>query len=71
MEELAILDQVAYVRFASVYTNFTEPKDFEDFVNFCKESNLLITMGIQICVIKLLSNIRIVFRLILLKNSAL
>ena len=46
-------------------------KDFEDFVNFCKESNLLITMGIQICVIKLLSNIRIVFRLILLKNSAL
>ena len=32
MEELSILDQVAYVRFASVYTNFTEAKDFEDFV---------------------------------------
>ena len=31
-------------------------KDFEDFVNFCKESNLLMNMGIQICVIKLLSN---------------
>ena len=32
MEELSILDQVAYVRFASVYTNFKEAKDFEDFV---------------------------------------
>ena len=29
MESLANLDQVAYVRFASVYKNFREPKDFE------------------------------------------
>jgi len=26
------LDKVAYVRFASVYRNFREAKDFEDFV---------------------------------------
>ncbi len=32
MEHLAELDQVAYVRFASVYKNFREAKDFEDFV---------------------------------------
>jgi transcriptional repressor NrdR len=32
MEALANLDQVAYVRFASVYRNFREAKDFEDFV---------------------------------------
>jgi transcriptional repressor NrdR len=32
MEALASLDQVAYVRFASVYRNFREAKDFEDFV---------------------------------------
>ena len=32
MEALATLDQVAYVRFASVYRNFREAKDFEDFV---------------------------------------
>ncbi len=31
MEALANLDQVAYVRFASVYRNFREAKDFEDF----------------------------------------
>ena len=29
MDELRDLDQVAYVRFASVYRNFREPKDFE------------------------------------------
>ena len=29
METLATLDQVAYVRFASVYRNFCEAKDFE------------------------------------------
>ena len=29
MEELKHLDDVAYVRFASVYRNFREPKDFE------------------------------------------
>ena len=32
MEALATLDQVAYVRFASVYRNFREAKDFEDFI---------------------------------------
>lgn len=32
MEHLAELDPVAYVRFASVYRNFREAKDFEDFV---------------------------------------
>jgi len=32
MEVLRELDQVAYVRFASVYRNFREAKDFEDFV---------------------------------------
>jgi transcriptional repressor NrdR len=29
MEELKQIDDVAYVRFASVYRNFREPKDFE------------------------------------------
>jgi transcriptional repressor NrdR len=29
MEHLRGLDDVAYVRFASVYRNFREPKDFE------------------------------------------
>jgi transcriptional repressor NrdR len=32
MEQLKELDQVAYVRFASVYRNFREAKDFEEFV---------------------------------------
>lgn len=32
MEALLQLDQVAYVRFASVYRNFREAKDFTDFV---------------------------------------
>jgi len=32
MEGLASLDMVAYVRFASVYKNFREAKDFEQFV---------------------------------------
>jgi len=32
MEALASLDQVAYIRFASVYRNFREAKDFGDFV---------------------------------------
>ncbi len=32
MDALSGLDQVAYVRFASVYRNFREAKDFEDFV---------------------------------------
>ena len=32
MEALRDLDQVAYVRFASVYRNFREAADFEDFI---------------------------------------
>src|SRR5713226_5360943 len=33
MESLATLDQVAYVRFASVYRNFREAKDLGEFVH--------------------------------------
>ncbi|MDX1710323.1 MAG: transcriptional regulator NrdR [Rhodovibrionaceae bacterium] len=32
MDALANLDQVAYVRFASVYRNFREARDFETFI---------------------------------------
>ncbi len=32
MDALATLDQVGYVRFASVYRNFREARDFRDFV---------------------------------------
>ena len=32
METLKDIDAVAYVRFASVYRNFTEAKDFEAFL---------------------------------------
>ena len=32
MKELYKLDDVAYIRFASVYKNFREAKDFEEFV---------------------------------------
>jgi transcriptional repressor NrdR len=32
MDALATLDQVGYVRFASVYKNFHEARDFETFV---------------------------------------
>ena len=32
MEALSNLDPVAYVRFASVYKNFREARDFEDFI---------------------------------------
>ncbi|WP_438801656.1 hypothetical protein [Enterobacter cloacae] len=32
MEALKALDDVAYVRFASVYRNFREPKDFEQLI---------------------------------------
>lgn len=33
MDALATLDQVAYVRFASVYRNFREARDFEEFID--------------------------------------
>ncbi len=32
MQALANLDQVAYVRYASVYRDFSEPSDFRDFL---------------------------------------
>ena len=32
MDALSHMDQIAYVRFASVYKNFREAKDFEDFL---------------------------------------
>ena len=37
MEALRSLDSVAYVRFASVYRNFREAKDFEDFIGSLDE----------------------------------
>jgi len=37
MENLRELDQVGYVRFASVYRNFREAKDFETFVEELSE----------------------------------
>lgn len=33
MEELRGIDKVAYIRFASVYRNFNEAKDFENFAS--------------------------------------
>ena len=33
MDGLSQLDPIAYVRFASVYRNFRETKDFEDFID--------------------------------------
>ena len=37
MEALQGLDKVAYVRFASVYKNFREVRDFESFVETLTE----------------------------------
>jgi len=37
MEGLAQLDDVAYVRYASVYKNFREAKDFEEFLGELEE----------------------------------
>ncbi|MDP2697866.1 transcriptional regulator NrdR [Thalassospira sp.] len=37
MEALNALDQVAYVRYASVYKNFREARDFEEFVENMQE----------------------------------
>ncbi len=37
MEGLKSLDSVAYIRFASVYKDFREAKDFEDFAGSVKE----------------------------------
>jgi transcriptional repressor NrdR len=38
MEGLAKLDDVAYVRYASVYKNFREAKDFEQFLGGMDDS---------------------------------
>lgn len=38
MEELAGLDKVGYIRYASVYRNFAEAKDFEEFVETLSEA---------------------------------
>jgi transcriptional repressor NrdR len=38
MDALKGLDSVAYIRFASVYRDFTEPKDFEDFAGSIAEA---------------------------------
>ncbi len=37
MEGLRQLDSVAYIRFASVYRDFTEAKDFEEFASSVRE----------------------------------
>ena len=37
MEELQTLDKVGYIRYASVYRNFREAKDFEEFVGTIEE----------------------------------
>jgi transcriptional repressor NrdR len=38
MDGLKALDSVAYIRFASVYKDFTEAKDFEDFASAVTEA---------------------------------
>ncbi len=38
MDGLKALDPVAYIRFASVYKDFTEAKDFEDFAGSVNEA---------------------------------
>ena len=38
MQRLRTLDKIAYVRFASVYRNFREAKDFEDFIGSLGEA---------------------------------
>ena len=39
MNNLLKLDKVAYIRYASVYKNFNETKDFEDFIKPLLEDN--------------------------------
>ena len=39
MDALKNLDPVAYVRFASVYRNFREAKDFEEFIGVISSNN--------------------------------
>jgi transcriptional repressor NrdR len=44
MEHLRQLDDVAYVRFASVYRNFREAKDFETVLGELEEDTRLATI---------------------------
>ena len=37
MDGLKTLDSVAYIRFASVYKDFTEAKDFKEFAGSVKD----------------------------------
>ncbi len=37
MKALSRLDKVAYIRYASVYRNFADPEEFEEFVNELKK----------------------------------
>ena len=37
MDGLKALDSVAYIRFASVYKDFTEARDFEEFAGTVKD----------------------------------
>ena len=39
MESLAQLDEVAYVRFASVYRDFATARDFEEFIRRLPEEH--------------------------------
>ena len=39
MDALRALDRVAYLRFASVYRDFREVKDFEDFIERLAEDS--------------------------------
>ena len=39
MDALQALDSVAYIRFASVYKDFAEPKDFEQFAGAVKDAS--------------------------------
>ena len=39
MEGLRALDSVAYIRFASVYRDFSEAKDFEDFASTVRDAH--------------------------------
>ena len=46
MEGLKGLDDVAYVRFASVYKNFREAKDFEDLLGTLAEAGVAPPEGV-------------------------
>ena len=37
MKALSKLDKVGYIRYASVYRNFADPEEFEEFVNELKK----------------------------------